>query len=233
MRLILLPGLDGTGALMAPLAAALRVGHGVEVVSYPPNLTRYDEIARWLAPQLSGRDYALIAESFSGPLAIAIAEERPEDLKAVILIASFACSPRRLPAFLARALYLLPLRSLTLMRVTQRFLVGRWGETTFPEDFVKVLREIPRLTLVDRMRAVARVDVSDRLSEIPGPKLLIVGSADRLVPRSQSAMFATAGWTVEGIEGPHFLALTRPADVAEQIERFLCGQGGEDSDNRP
>jgi len=104
MRLIVLPGLDGTGALTAPLGDTLRGSHDVEIISYPTNLTRYEDIAPWLAPQLGSRDYALVAESFSGPLAIAIAAERPQGLKALVLVASFARSPRRLPAFLATVL---------------------------------------------------------------------------------------------------------------------------------
>lgn len=218
--------------MTAPLGATLRRSHGVEITSYPTNLTRYEDIARWLVPQLGSSDFTLVAASFSGPLAIVIAAERPEGLKAVVIVASFARSPRRLPAFLAAVLYLLPLRSVTFIRLTQRLLVGKWGTKTFPEDFAELLRSIPRRTLVDRLRAVARVDVSEKLTEIRVPKLMILAAADDLVPRSQAAIFAAAGWTVEGIEGPHFLAFTRAEAVASKIKRFLDSQGPKTPDNQ-
>lgn len=200
-------------------------------MSYPSTLTRYDDIARWLRPQLGTGSYAIVAESFSGPLAVRLAAAHPAGLKALILVASFSRAPHRLPAFLASALYLLPLRSLVFIRLTQRLLVGKWGPKTFPEDFVKVLQAVPRRTLVGRLRAVARVDVSGELTEIRVPKLMITASADALVPRSCSARFAAAGWMLASVEGPHFLALTRAEDVADRIERFLVGL--QVSDNRP
>lgn len=223
MRLIVLPGLDGTGVLTAPVGACLRRSHEVEFISYPVTLTRYDEIARWLAPQLEHGDYVLIAESFSGPLAVRIAATKPRGLKALVVVASFARSPRRVPAFLALALYMLPLRSARLIRLAQGFLVGKWGKTTFPVDFVDMLRGIPRSTLVGRLRSVIEVDVSASLPKIAVRKLFVSASGDRLVPRSRRHDFAAAGWRVADLEGPHFLTFTRPQVVADEIECFLNG----------
>lgn len=221
MRLIVLPGLDGTGVLTAQFGACLRRSYEVEVVSYPTTLTQYDAIDRWLAPLLEEGDYALIAESFSGPLAVEIAAKRPKGLKALIVVASFARSPRRVPSFLALGLYLLPLRSTRFIRLTQGFLVGKWGDVSFPATFVNALHAIPRSTLVGRLRSVIRVDVLGRLPSIAIPKLFVAASGDSLVPRARRQDFAAAGWKVADMEGPHFLSFTRPQAVADEIERFL------------
>jgi pimeloyl-[acyl-carrier protein] methyl ester esterase len=225
MQVILLPGLDGTGALTAPLGAYLGPPQKVQVVQYPADLFRYDDVADWLQPHLPTGDYVIVAESFSGPLAIRMAAARPSGLKAVVLVASFARSPRRFPAFCAAILYLLPIRSVLLIRLTRWFLVGNWGARDFPEAFVKITGPVPLKTLAGRLRAVLKVNVVDDLKAGEGPRLLVVASGDRLVPASRAGDFRAAGWEVETVDGPHFLTLTRPQAVAHVISAFLAKHG--------
>jgi len=93
-ELILLPGLDGTGELFAPFIEALG-GFTTEVVSYPPDramsYAEHETFARAKLP--SDEDYVLLAESFSGPVGIAIATATPARLKGLILCATFASNP--------------------------------------------------------------------------------------------------------------------------------------------
>ncbi|MCX7286098.1 MAG: alpha/beta hydrolase [Rhodobacterales bacterium] len=225
MQVILLPGLDGTGALTAPVGAYLGPSYKAEVVQYPAGLFRYDDVARWLQPHLPTDDFVIVAESFSGPLAIRVAAARPSGLKALVLVASFARSPRLVPAFFAAILYFLPIRSVLLIRLTRWFLVGNWGARDFPEAFVKIIGPVPRKTLAGRLRAVLKVNVVDDLKAVEGPRLLVVASGDRLVPASRAGDFRAAGWEVETVEGPHFLTLTRPQAVATVISAFLAKHG--------
>ncbi len=85
-KLILLPGLDGTGELFAPFIEALG-GFETQVVSYPPDramsYAEHEAFARAKLP--SDEDYVLLAESFSGPVGISIAAPAPKRLKALIL----------------------------------------------------------------------------------------------------------------------------------------------------
>ena len=76
--LVLLPGMDGTGDLFAPLLSALPPALRTIVVRYPcdrplamPNWRR----TRARAPQ--DQPFVLLGESFSGPIAAAIAARRP------------------------------------------------------------------------------------------------------------------------------------------------------------
>jgi len=225
LHLILLPGLDGTASLMASVGACLSQRHFTEVIQYPANLVRYDEIADWLKPQLPSDAYVIVAESFSGPLAVIIAAAKPDGLKAVILVASFARSPRRFPAFLAAILYLLPIRSPFLIRLTQGFLVGKWGKNTFPQEFAQIMRSVPRKTLVGRLREVLQVNLAGFLKAVAIPRLLVAASGDALVPVARSNEIGAAGWSVIRLEGPHFLCLARPDEVAFAIEEFLAANG--------
>jgi pimeloyl-[acyl-carrier protein] methyl ester esterase len=224
VRLIVLPGLDGTGILSDPLCDQLARSFDVEAVRYPNDLATYEDALQWLLPRLPAGDYCVVAESFSGPLAVMLAKERPAGLKALILVASFARSPRPVPPFFAAILYLLPIRSVALIRLSRWLLVGKWGTRSFPEDFVTVLRPVPRRTLVRRLRDVLRVRVTGALQSVAVPRMLVAASADALVPARRTEDFRAAGWTVVTVDGPHFLNLTRPQEVANAIKAFLAAK---------
>jgi pimeloyl-ACP methyl ester carboxylesterase len=82
MKLVLIPGLDGTGDLFAPFVAAL-AGVDTQVISYPPdrsmNYAEHEAHVRERLPEHG--EYMLLAESFSGPVGIAIAASAPAGLK--------------------------------------------------------------------------------------------------------------------------------------------------------
>ena len=75
VTLVLLPGLDGTGRLLADFAASFGPAVKVIVATYPPDrvldYAGLEPIARAFLPQ--DRPFFLLAESFSGPLGIRIA----------------------------------------------------------------------------------------------------------------------------------------------------------------
>src|SRR5262245_52178733 len=94
--LVLLPGLDGTGALLAGFRRTLGPGIRTIVVSYPPDpdigYVALEGVVRALLPQ--DQPFVLLAESFSGPIGISIAASRPVSLRGLILVSSFARNPR-------------------------------------------------------------------------------------------------------------------------------------------
>ncbi|WP_341368618.1 hypothetical protein [Yoonia sp. BS5-3] len=107
MKIVVLPGLDGTGRLIPKLQDALYGGHSVTVFSYPHHLFRYEDILEWILPRLPREDYILVAESFSGPVAVLVGAQNPLGLKGIVFIATFARKPRKLPAFHANLIEIL------------------------------------------------------------------------------------------------------------------------------
>jgi len=107
--LVLLPGLDGTGELFADFVSALD-GIRTRVISYPADramdYAQHEAFARAKLP--ADEDYVLLAESFSGPVGIAIAASRPPRLKGFILCVSFAANPLPLFSPFSRLLTALP-----------------------------------------------------------------------------------------------------------------------------
>lgn len=94
MRLVLLPGMDGTGELFAPLLGALPPDRA-SVVAYPRDVVlSYDELVAFVVQRLPVEEpFVLVAESFSGPIAVRVAAQHPAGLRGVVLCANFVVGP--------------------------------------------------------------------------------------------------------------------------------------------
>jgi len=94
-RFLLLPGLDGTGELLRDFADLLAPLGPVEILRYPGDRPRdYDALCSELAAQAHiDHDSVVLAESFAGPLGIALAARAAVPPRALVLSASFAVSP--------------------------------------------------------------------------------------------------------------------------------------------
>ena len=96
VTLILLPGMDGTGLLFQDFVEALDADVRTVVVSYPKNESlNYAALESTVLYQVPmDEPYVLLAESFSGPVAISIAASCPPRLLGVVLCCSFARNPQ-------------------------------------------------------------------------------------------------------------------------------------------
>jgi pimeloyl-[acyl-carrier protein] methyl ester esterase len=217
-RVVLLPGLDGTGALFAGLVRAAGPGARLEPIALPPEPLGYAALTAVLGPMLRlTRDTVLVAESFSGPLAAMLAATYP--VAALILSNSFVVPPRAAAlGLVARApLFRFPPPAWAV----RQFLVGREA----PDDLVGAVRAAvmaqPAGTLAARMRAVLTADAGEALARCRAPVTYLRGTADRLVPETSVAavMRAAPGRvTVIRLGGPHFLLQAAPEASWEVIE---------------
>ena len=84
--LVLLPGLDGTGEQFAPLLRELPSTIAPVTVRYPVDRALgYEELLPLALEQLPADcPFVLVGESFSGPLAIRLAAQRPPGLRALV-----------------------------------------------------------------------------------------------------------------------------------------------------
>lgn len=99
MRLVLLPGLNGSGRPFAPLLAYLP-DITCQVLELPRQGPQdYNSLATALLDQLGDTPFVLLGESFSGPLAYRLALRRPKGLCGMVFAASFLQRPpwRRWP----------------------------------------------------------------------------------------------------------------------------------------
>ena len=221
--LVLLPGLDGTGTMFGPFVTALEAaGFEARVVRYPPALASYAACAHFAHTLLPrDRPFLLLGESFSGPVALALAAEAPEYLVGVVLCGTFAKNPR--PG-LGRLAPLLPILPNRLPPAVIRFLLlGRWATEPLLDLLRALVPQVPPATVKARLRAVVAVDQTPLLGRLRVPVLALVAARDRLVPPSATAWLRARlpNLDIVRLQGPHWLLQTRPDACVQAIEAFL------------
>lgn len=220
MKFLLLPGLDGTGALHTEFREA--IGPGCAILSYPAQMSSYAALLDWVMPHLPPEPFAVIAESFSGPLAIQLAHCPLPQCKALIFVASFARAPRPAPVLAASALNILPVKTKLACQMMQPAIMGRWASRGFTTRLWRALKTVPAATMVARLQEVLRADETAALPQIKTPMLYLQPRRDRLVPQSAARPFVSAGAALSQIDGPHFLLQAQPKEAAHQIHEFVA-----------
>jgi pimeloyl-[acyl-carrier protein] methyl ester esterase len=233
MKLVLLPGLDGSGQLFGPLVRALPTELSPVVVSYPNDKRlSYPALVRLVTQQLpASEDYVLLAESFSGPVAIEIAATHPANLKALVLSATFVSNPALLPEIMSFLLcapfFILEPPQL----VVNRYLLGRKPPIDLVETFRRAQRSVRPDVLAFRIRSVLNADVRKAFTACSLPILYLRANEDRLVKTRNLVEMQKIqpDMAVVGIDGPHLLLQREPAECMAAIDHFL----GALSDIRP
>ncbi|HET7842522.1 MAG TPA: alpha/beta hydrolase [Xanthomonadales bacterium] len=227
----MLPGLDGTGRLLEPIAARLGDAFDVEVVAYPQTPIGYAQLAHILAPRLPrDRAFAIVGESFAGPLALMLAALRPPGLRAVVLSASFARYPHAMLRGLAPVVRALPARAAPMELMT-RFLLGRFDAPRCRDWLLGAIRGVPPDVLKARVLAALGVDATHALRTIDVPLLCLRASDDRVVGNGAARAIAEAkpGATIVDVDGPHFLLQVATDACAAAIATFLDATADDDA----
>ena len=159
------PGLDGTGILFQPLIQCqLPANIKPIVVRYPADrhLT-YEQLLPLVIDALPGADpFILLGESFSGPLAVMAAAERPKNLIGLILCASFVAGP--IP-FIGPAVRLFARSLLFRFFPPLQRLKGRlegYSTTELRGLSAAALALVRPQVMAARVRMVFRTDATDR-----------------------------------------------------------------------
>jgi pimeloyl-ACP methyl ester carboxylesterase len=184
--------MDGTGRLFGPLLQALGGEVQPQVVAYPPDVDlAYDDLAGLVRESLpSGESFVILAESFSGPVALKAAACRPPNLAGLILCASFVVSPvpRWLRFVVSPALFRFGVSPAVL-----RFFVLN-GETprALAEEAAAAVRSVAPAVLADRLQAVLKVNVAEALRSCAAPILYMgVATTASSVPAASPASAAS------------------------------------------
>jgi pimeloyl-ACP methyl ester carboxylesterase len=222
VTLVLLPGMDGTGRLFEPFIAALGGEFGVKRVAYPNAADLgYAELESIVRSELPDGPYVLLGESFSGPVAIAVAASASPQLKGLVLCCTFARNPRPVLSGFRSLVGFLPL-VLAPTTVFARVLLGRFSTRALRLALAQALAQVSASVLRARLQAVLAVDVSAKLSAVQVPVLYLRASRDFLVPSSASQLAARLNprTKVVQLEAPHFLLQAVPADAAAVVAAF-------------
>jgi pimeloyl-ACP methyl ester carboxylesterase len=218
--------MDGTGLLFEDFKAALPASIDPVVISYPVDQQLgYVELESYVERQLpSMGSFVLLGESFSGPVALAIAARGHPRLAAVILVASFARNPwSRAGKWLRPFVGSWCFRFLLPPWIIRRFLAGSDAPAVLIADFQAAVGTVSAAVLSRRAREILTVDLRPALSQIRVPVLLLSAARDRLVPANFRIEFGLLEDRFEhvSIDAPHLILQRRPAEAARVIESFL------------
>ncbi|MBT8044101.1 MAG: alpha/beta hydrolase [Verrucomicrobiae bacterium] len=217
-----LPGLHGSDELFGAIQDRLPDDIEADFVNLPPDGKQdYDTLCKWLDDELSkGRRRLLIAESFSGPLAMRMANLRPDEISGLVLAASFCDAP------LNPGLALLPLRPLIMVKPPRKalrhFLIGEDATDADVAQIRAVVQSMPKSTMSKRIRTILQLQETDN-PPLPGlPMLILQANNDNIVPwevqRKLEACYPDAD--SQWIESPHLILQRCPGTCIKRIAKF-------------
>jgi len=225
-HIVLMPGLDGTGKSFEPVLPLIAADAHVTVVRYPADRPlSFDETVACAAKQISTETSpVVIAESFSGPVAVRMIASGLVAPKALVLCATFVRSPHpilwRMVRFLRLPLMIRP----EMPRAFFKFVIGR-------DDLIEVLKplwmkvhaEVPAPIMDARLGLINAVDVTADLKKLCLPCLFLKASDDRVIPASRltDLIRHIPHLQVKTIEAPHFILQAAPEKCIQTIDIFL------------
>ena len=226
IKLVLLPGLDGTGVLFQPLLQALPPDIEPIVVAYPDReCLGYDELLpRVLAVLPREEPYVILGESFGGPLALQVAATRPHGLCSVILSASFVSCPYRfVPTWAAALVPVMPFRHFPHYAQIKRWL-GAYATPQLASLSAEALSRPSAEVFAHRVRQIFRVDARSILASLALPILYLQGTRDHVVPAHnlQTILRVKPQVQYQRLDAPHMLLQTQPMLAAKVIADFIA-----------
>jgi len=223
--LVLLPGMDGGDKLFGPLQSTAPADVETGAVGYPPGPHNgYDDLLPLVRAQLpTDRPFFLLGWSFSGPMALLAAAERPPGLRGVILAASFVKAPVPwLPRWAHR------LATPALFRFypaasRAKALLGGYGTREVRRLLAEAHAFAGTEALACRARATLSIDATEALGSCPVPVLYLRARKDGVIPASRADEIRRARPSVEvvDIDGPHLALVTNPTDAWAALSEFM------------
>ena len=223
ITLVLLPGMDGSGRLFDAFVAELANDFNIVIVRYPASVplsyAELEAVARQMIPPHG--PYVLLAESFSGPIAIALAASADARLKGLVLCCTFARNPRPSLTKFRPLLDALPMGWLPALACSY-LLHGSAATTALRAALAQALAPITPAVLRERLKAVLTVDVTAELAAVKVPVLYLRAARDKLVPPSACALILTIQPQTQVVEfdASHALLQVLPARTGAAVRNF-------------
>jgi pimeloyl-[acyl-carrier protein] methyl ester esterase len=226
LKAVLFPGLDGTGRLLRHFQRALPPAIDPSIVAYPTDIAyRYDELADFVAPSLpTNRPFAIIAESFSGPVAIRLAARKPPGLTSLVLVNTFIhASFRAVPAWTKAIVGSYLFRFAPPRWLVRHFGLGSDASEELISEVRAALREVKPHVLAERVREALSANGTSDFLRVAAPMLYVTGTRDRLlVPGVATTLQKLRpDLQIATLNAPHFVLQKCPAEAATVISNFL------------
>ena len=220
-KLVLLPGLDGTGQFFSRLEAVLDNRVPLQVVKYPTDaMMSLDDYCAYAEAAIGGGSAVLLGESFSGPIAVKLAAKIPGEVKGLILVATYLKNPW--PRWMIRrAAHTSP--TAVPRGWIDAVLSGPDEDRALAAQIAGVMAGFSDELRSARLELVATTDVRAVFQRLACPILALHGRSDWLVPRFalQRALKPMPGARMKVLSGPHMLLQKSAAEAGQVIEAFF------------
>ena len=235
LDIVVLPGFDGTGRLSRYFADALPPQLTPSIIAYPPDVPEsYSDLETCVRNLLPcDRAFAIVAESFSGPIATRIAAKKPKGLVALVLVGTFVHNPVRfvptwMKSFVGSYLFHIPPPAW----LVRQLVAGFDAPDELMSEALAAWCEVKPGVLAMRLREALAVDATDDFLAVSLPMMYVSGTQDRLLAPStvDALQRLRPDLEVAVIAAPHFVLQRRPTEAADLIGNFLARCTVVDSD---
>ena len=221
--IVLLPGLNGNGVLFESFVAALGSEYSIQIVEYPPDqILGYGELTALVKSYLPIEgEYIVLGESFSGPIAFALAKNANFRLKGLVLSCSFVTNPRPSLYWLNPVVSILPFKP-RFVGLLGRLLLGGFYAEPIARRIERSICLVSTAVLRSRLTSVLSLPTHSRGQALNVPVLYLEASHDRLVPKAAQIDIArlVPDLRVASLDGPHFLLQCLPTESAAAVLKF-------------
>jgi pimeloyl-[acyl-carrier protein] methyl ester esterase len=231
--LVLLPGMEGSDLLFQPLLETAPPEVRTVTVCYPPgDQNRYEDLLpSVLAALPTDGAFFLLGWSFSGPMALLVAAQRPPGLRGIVLASSFVRHPVPLPRWMRHLARPVLFRLYPSSYQLKALLSG--AEVRGLRHLVaEAHRQAGPAALACRARAAMAIDARELLRTCGVPVLYLRATADRLIAghHAENAKAILPRLQIVDIPGPHMAMVIHPSSSWAALTRFMaeveaCGAG--------
>ncbi len=220
--------LSGLGGALPVLAIDLP-GHGESDASEAASVEEYARAVGGTLDALRHGPVIAVGHSLGGAVAIALADQRPDAVRGLVLLASCVKIPHT-DSVGERVLAALPgpLRKVVFFSMAKKILFAPGARANAVSLGLQELRSCRPETILKDVRAAKAMDLTDQAARLNVPTLILCGSRDTLTPPALSERLSglIARSQLRIIEGAgHMLPLESPDRVNEEILQFASALG--------
>ncbi len=217
----LLPGFDGTGGLYQGLIHELGDACEFVVVRYSNNNSLSEYIDEAISQIPNDKDIVLVAESFSGPIAVEIVARQELDVRGLVLSATFLKPPMKPAIELGLKMPIFP--KSVKKQTAKRFCLNGVDRDDVVRAVNASVADMSKSTIKSRLNALLEMDAAAAAKRCEIPVLYLQASQDRLISsaRSDDVVNSLGNCEREIINAPHLLFQVNPERAAESIRQWV------------
>lgn len=220
MKIILLPGVDGSGILFEPFVKIFEPEVPVEVMPLTNDSDQsiLNQVSI-IEDAIGDEEVILIVESYSGLLAYELAKRNKIRIKQIFFFGCFL----QPPSLIGKIGRFLPVRLLNIIpnKVLAHILFNRWSSPELTTLFRKAIESVDFTNLKKRIKAIATYQKPSQVIDVPC--VYVQATMDNLVSAYNVKAFEDlcSDLQVEVVEATHMLLQTQPEAMSQLIHKYL------------